>query len=107
MRYRYLLTSHTNLKYYIFSTGKVPAGTRCTFENGWCGWKNATDKHNTLKWKLNRGSTRNEHTGPSHDNTFANETGNNYYPIEILEEIMLRMFFMMLRVMNYNTKSFT
>ncbi|XKL67743.1 hypothetical protein PGB90_003234 [Kerria lacca] len=58
---------------------KVPAGTRCTFENGWCGWRNTTDKHHTLKWKLNSGPTRNKHTGPSHDNTYANETGTYAY----------------------------
>ncbi len=57
---------------------KVPAGTRCTFENGWCGWRNSTDKHHTLKWKLNRGPTRNKHTGPRHDHTFANSTGTTF-----------------------------
>ncbi|XP_065200377.1 leukocyte tyrosine kinase receptor-like isoform X2 [Planococcus citri] len=58
---------------------KVPAGTRCTFENGWCGWRNTTDKHHTLRWKLNRGPTKNKHTGPTHDNTFANENGTYAY----------------------------
>lgn len=60
---------------YIF-TDKVPVGTRCTFENGWCGWKNSTEKQYTLKWKLNRGPTKNNKlSGPSYDHTFANETG--------------------------------
>lgn len=58
-----------------FIIGKLPAGTRCSFESGWCGWKNTEDKNITLKWRLNRGMSKNKYSGPSSDNTFANDTG--------------------------------
>lgn len=52
----------------------VPTEARCTFESGFCGWRN-TSGEMSLTWKLYKGD-RHKFTGPKWDNTFRNRTGN-------------------------------
>ncbi|XP_025192296.1 ALK tyrosine kinase receptor-like isoform X2 [Melanaphis sacchari] len=55
----------------------VPAEARCTFESGFCGWRN-TSGEMSLTWKLYKGD-RHKFTGPKWDNTFRNRTGTYAY----------------------------
>ncbi|KAE9536919.1 hypothetical protein AGLY_006726, partial [Aphis glycines] len=55
----------------------VPTEARCTFESGFCGWRNASGEM-SLTWKLYKGD-RHKFTGPKWDNTFRNRTGTYAY----------------------------
>jgi len=59
---------------YINVSVLVPTEARCTFESGFCGWRN-TSGEMSLTWKLYKGD-RHKFTGPKWDNTFRNRTGN-------------------------------
>ncbi|XP_077284525.1 anaplastic lymphoma kinase isoform X2 [Arctopsyche grandis] len=48
---------------------KMPFGSRCSFEDGWCGWANTPTTRVKLKWSRNAGSTPTENTGPQADHT--------------------------------------
>ncbi|KAF4519176.1 hypothetical protein B566_EDAN008239 [Ephemera danica] len=52
---------------------KVPPFSRCSFEDGWCGWHNVAGKD--LNWTRHSGRTPTDHTGPSYDHTFQNSSG--------------------------------
>ncbi|XP_018579561.1 ALK tyrosine kinase receptor isoform X2 [Anoplophora glabripennis] len=55
----------------------MPYGSRCTFEDDWCGWQNIDIK--TLEWTRHNGSTPTNFTGPNYDHTYMNTTGNYLY----------------------------
>ncbi|XP_045115963.1 ALK tyrosine kinase receptor-like isoform X2 [Portunus trituberculatus] len=57
-----------------------PLGSRCDFEEDWCGWKNLEDDQ--MDFKRHRGTTNDEHTGPSSDHTHKNDSG--YYMLSEL-----------------------
>ncbi|XP_046399789.1 ALK tyrosine kinase receptor-like isoform X2 [Ischnura elegans] len=60
----------------ISDCAKMPPYSRCTFEDGWCGWSNVEDKK--LKWTIQSGPTPKDHTqptGPTADHTYGNATG--------------------------------
>ncbi|XP_030763017.1 ALK tyrosine kinase receptor isoform X2 [Sitophilus oryzae] len=61
----------------------MPYGSRCTFEEDWCGWTNADT--NILKWTRHNGSTPKNFTGPNFDHTYMNSTGNYLY-VDMLKE---------------------
>lgn len=46
----------------------MPFGSRCDFEDGWCGWENAARA--MMDWNRHSGSTPTEKTGPDMDHTF-------------------------------------
>ena len=52
---------------------KMPAYTRCNFEDSFCGWTVSEDS--TISWLRHKGSTPTFGTGPDHDHTFKNESG--------------------------------
>uniref|UniRef100_A0AAR5P3V4 Tyrosine-protein kinase receptor n=1 Tax=Dendroctonus ponderosae TaxID=77166 RepID=A0AAR5P3V4_DENPD len=57
---------------------KMPYGARCTFENDdWCGWKNLPEAD--MHWRLHKGSTPLNFTGPNFDHTYLNSTGSYLY----------------------------
>lgn len=51
----------------------MPFGSRCTFEEDMCGWKNYEEEQG--KWIRNSGSLLQGKVGPHYDHTFENETG--------------------------------
>lgn len=56
----------------------MPYGSRCNFEEDWCGWTNVDEK--VLEWTRHKGSApRNNSTGPQSDHTYKNGTGNYLY----------------------------
>ncbi|KAF7281667.1 hypothetical protein GWI33_004443 [Rhynchophorus ferrugineus] len=61
----------------------MPYGSRCTFEDDWCGWTNADT--NILQWTRRNGSTPKNFTGPNFDHTYMNSTGNYLY-VDMLKE---------------------
>lgn len=46
---------------------KIPAGGRCNFEDGWCGWQNSGRA--IMLWERHSGPTPTEKTGPDADHT--------------------------------------
>ncbi|XP_013386486.1 leukocyte tyrosine kinase receptor isoform X2 [Lingula anatina] len=54
----------------------LPKNAHCTFEDGWCGWRNV-ERGDHFDWSRNRGSTPSFSTGPQTDNTLKNKSG--YY----------------------------
>ncbi|XP_057655482.1 tyrosine-protein kinase receptor isoform X1 [Diorhabda carinulata] len=52
---------------------QMPFGSRCNFEDDWCGWQNVHVKY--LKWIRYNGSTPTNLTGPNIDHTYKNRTG--------------------------------
>ncbi len=59
--------------FFCFRSDRGWNGSRCDFEQGWCGWNNTLDDHSD--WIRHNGSTPTSGTGPSFDNTFKNSTG--------------------------------
>ncbi|KAG0713278.1 MAM and LDL-receptor class A domain-containing protein 2 [Chionoecetes opilio] len=57
-----------------------PKGSRCDFEEDWCGWRNVEDDH--MDFKRNHGPTSSEYTGPVSDHTYKNESG--FYMLSVL-----------------------
>ncbi|CAG9816232.1 unnamed protein product [Phaedon cochleariae] len=62
---------------------QMPYGSRCSFEEDWCGWENVDVK--SLEWARHNGSTPTNFTGPSFDHTFKNGSGNYLY-VNMLKE---------------------
>lgn len=54
-------------------TDQMPFGSRCNFEDDWCGWQNVDVK--VLSWIRHNGSTPTNFTGPNFDHTYKNSTG--------------------------------
>ncbi|CAG9855575.1 unnamed protein product [Phyllotreta striolata] len=52
---------------------QMPFGSRCNFEDDWCGWQNVDVK--VLSWIRHNGSTPTNFTGPNFDHTYKNGTG--------------------------------
>lgn len=54
---------------------KMPFGSRCDFESGWCGWQNSGKA--MMDWHRHLGATPTDKTGPDYDHTFqhVNDTG--------------------------------
>jgi len=71
----------------------VPTEARCTFESGFCGWRN-TSGEMSLTWKLYKGD-RHKFTGPKWDNTFRNRTGNMTIPaLDVKRKSISTIFFL-------------
>lgn len=62
----------------LLNCDKMPLGSRCDFENGWCGWQN-TGKA-MMEWSRHLGPTPTDKTGPSYDHTFQhNDTLDGHF----------------------------
>lgn len=61
------------LVFIIFFTDKMPFGSRCDFESGWCGWENSGRA--MMDWTRHFGKTPTEKTGPEYDHTFQEPIG--------------------------------
>ncbi|XP_008194070.1 tyrosine-protein kinase receptor isoform X2 [Tribolium castaneum] len=61
----------------------MPYGSRCTFEEDWCGWYNVEGR--ILEWTRHNGSTPTNYTGPNYDHTYKNSTG-KYLFVNMLKE---------------------
>lgn len=72
------LQSMVNYRASMYFLDKMPYGARCTFENDdWCGWKNLPEAD--MHWRLHKGSTPLNFTGPNFDHTYLNSTGSYLY----------------------------
>nr|XP_023027843.1 ALK tyrosine kinase receptor isoform X2 [Leptinotarsa decemlineata] len=65
------------------SCDEMPFGSRCNFEEDWCGWQNTDIK--VIEWARHNGSTPTNFTGPNFDHTYKNTTGNYLY-VNMLKE---------------------
>ncbi|CAH0545803.1 unnamed protein product [Brassicogethes aeneus] len=65
------------------SCDHMPFGSRCNFEQDWCGWHNTDVK--ILEWTRHNGSTPTNFTGPNFDHTYQNASGNYLY-VNMLKE---------------------
>lgn len=80
----YLLFSVKNFYFKDNYVDGMPYGSRCTFEEDWCGWYNVDGK--ILEWSRHNGSTPTNYTGPNYDHTFKNSTGKYLYVNMLKEE---------------------
>ncbi|ERL86044.1 hypothetical protein D910_03458 [Dendroctonus ponderosae] len=70
--------NNMNTLLFMYLLDKMPYGARCTFENDdWCGWKNLPEAD--MHWRLHKGSTPLNFTGPNFDHTYLNSTGSYLY----------------------------
>nr|ALV82496.1 Alk [Leptinotarsa decemlineata] len=67
----------------IIVLDEMPFGSRCNFEEDWCGWQNTDIK--VIEWARHNGSTPTNFTGPNFDHTYKNTTGNYLY-VNMLKE---------------------
>ncbi|KAG5888425.1 hypothetical protein JTB14_020200 [Gonioctena quinquepunctata] len=81
------------------SCDQMPFGSRCSFEEDWCGWQN--DNIKTLEWTRHNGSTPTNFTGPSFDHTYKNATGVYVY-VNMLKENALFASTATLRSVDFN-----
>ncbi|XP_038062517.1 uncharacterized protein LOC119733008 [Patiria miniata] len=61
----------------IANTFASTVGFNCTFEEGWCGWRQS--KEDRTDWSLKMGSTHPSSTGPAHDKTVGDYRGRYAY----------------------------
>lgn len=72
-----------DLSHNVLFADRMPYGSRCNFEEDWCGWYNVEGK--SLEWARHNGSTPTNDTGPNYDHTFLNKSGQYLY-VNMLKE---------------------
>ncbi|CAK9293430.1 unnamed protein product [Gordionus sp. m RMFG-2023] len=58
--------------------GSMPFGSKCNFEDGWCGWINE-ELEDKMQWQRRNGPFYDEATGPKFDHTYENAQGHYLY----------------------------
>lgn len=70
------LLNETSYRFLVFFSAPVVVGfLSCTFEAGFCRWRN-TRRGDNFEWKLGAGLTPSRYTGPTNDHTFSSTKGN-------------------------------